>query len=341
VNNRTDRAPRGPRRRRRFATGVVAASWLYAALIVFLLAAIHGAGERWWPVTLVLFGPRWLFLLPGVALGIAGHVGGAPSLWWLQGAIGLVVAGPFMDLSLPLARSWQACAGRTRVRILTLNQQSGRFKVDALIRIIEREKIDVICFQEMIFDPTLERYLSKGWSRDRGRCIATRLPIVEELDSSTSPYADPGLDRVRLRCGSGAEFLFAAVHGPSMRPGFNGLRAGNLRDLKQAIAARRRAIFELVAALENARGTPTIVAGDFNTPSDSPMLAALRPRCRFGFEQAGWGYGYTWPSRCPWVRIDHILASPEWAFAGCWVGPDVGSDHLPVIAEVVLHDQRK
>ena len=65
-------------------------------------------------------------------------------------------------------------------------------------------------------------------------------------------------------------------------------------------------------------------------------MAALASLYRFAFEDAGWGYGYTRPSRYPWFRIDHILASPEWVFTRCRVGPDVGSDHLPLIAEAVL-----
>ena len=57
---------------------------------------------------------------------------------------------------------------------------------------------------------------------------------------------------------------------------------------------------------------------------------------RFAFEDAGWGYGYTRPADLPWFRIDHIVASPEWRVTECRVGPDFGSDHLPLIAELVL-----
>ena len=42
------------------------------------------------------------------------------------------------------------------------------------------------------------------------------------------------------------------------------------------------------------------------------------------------------PGAVSWVRIDHILTTPDWSIAECRVGPDLGSDHLPVMAEVVL-----
>ena len=38
----------------------------------------------------------------------------------------------------------------------------------------------------------------------------------------------------------------------------------------------------------------------------------------------------------PWARIDHLWVDDRWAVARCWVGPDLGADHLPVLAEVVL-----
>ena len=82
-------------------------------------------------------------------------------------------------------------------------------------------------------------------------------------------------------------------------------------------------------------------AGDFNLPPDSPMLAPLRRRFRDAFAEAGRGYGYTYPSRLPWVRIDHILAGRHWTIDRCRVGPDLGSDHRPLIAEAVLADPRK
>jgi endonuclease/exonuclease/phosphatase (EEP) superfamily protein YafD len=82
--------------------------------------------------------------------------------------------------------------------------------------------------------------------------------------------------------------------------------------------------------------TPILVGGDFNMPSDDSTMASLRSVLQFGFEEAGWGYGYTRPTRYPWLRIDHILASHHWRFTECRVGPDFHSDHLPLIAEAVL-----
>jgi vancomycin resistance protein VanJ len=34
------------------------------------------------------------------------------------------------------------------------------------------------------------------------------------------------------------------------------------------------------------------------------------------------------------LRIDHVLCGPGWWPEVCWVGPDVGSAHLPVLADL-------
>ena len=46
----------------------------------------------------------------------------------------------------------------------------------------------------------------------------------------------------------------------------------------------------------------------------------------------------TWTSRQPIVglAIDHVVASPKIAARRYDVGPDLGSDHLPVIAELAV-----
>jgi endonuclease/exonuclease/phosphatase (EEP) superfamily protein YafD len=81
-----------------------------------------------------------------------------------------------------------------------------------------------------------------------------------------------------------------------------------------------------------------IVGGDFNMPSDYHRMKSLRSTYSSAYDQTGWGFGYTRPTSLPWVRIDHVIANRNWSFTKSWVGPDLGSDHLPLIAEAVLID---
>jgi endonuclease/exonuclease/phosphatase (EEP) superfamily protein YafD len=81
-----------------------------------------------------------------------------------------------------------------------------------------------------------------------------------------------------------------------------------------------------------------ILAGDFNMPTESAIYRTFWAAYANAFSDAGWGFGYTeWPGmrRLPFgIRIDHILAGPGWHPLRCWVGPNIGSDHLPLIAEL-------
>ena len=79
---------------------------------------------------------------------------------------------------------------------------------------------------------------------------------------------------------------------------------------------------------------PIVLAGDLNT---SPWSNAFRKlRAATGLAPASilmptWP---AWPLALPQVALDHILVSPELAVAAAGTGPAVGSDHLPVWAQI-------
>ncbi len=85
-----------------------------------------------------------------------------------------------------------------------------------------------------------------------------------------------------------------------------------------------------------------ILAGDFNMPIESRIYRRDWANYRNAFSDAGFGFGYTeWPQirRVSWlswgVRIDHVVTASGWRCRCCRVGPDIGSDHRPLIAELV------
>ena len=339
-------AQQGPTRSSEARRGrwVAGASWAYAALVLAVLALMGWEGERWWPATVLLFLPRGVWLAPLVVLVPAAAGVRRWRLWPLQAAVALVVLGPVMGFSVPWERLRVGRSAGTRVRVMTFNHGTGPIDAEGLIRLVEREGIQLICFQEVeeTRDPRLEAYLARGWFRDSRRTIASRWPIVGEVDPGTLPsregtYWGVRLHRVRVRAPSGAEFLVAGVHMPTMMYAFRALAAGDVGRFRRHVAWRWEQVAYLRDRLDESGDLPILIGGDFNMPPDSPMLQALvAGRLRLGFEDAGWGYGYTRPGRLPWIRIDHLLATPDWAFDRCWVGPDLGSDHRPLIADVLL-----
>ena len=89
------------------------------------------------------------------------------------------------------------------------------------------------------------------------------------------------------------------------------------------------------ATVEGVAG-PVIVAGDFNTTPWSPHFRDLLATT--GLRDAGTGRGWlpTWPGRLgpAGIPIDHVLVRGEVAVTGLRRGPDVGSDHYPLIADL-------
>lgn len=81
-----------------------------------------------------------------------------------------------------------------------------------------------------------------------------------------------------------------------------------------------------------------ILVGDLNA---TPWSRGYRRLVRAtGLRDAARGFGVqtTWPVGMPWMRIpiDHVLHSAGVQTTWHAVGPDVGSDHLPVVADLVL-----
>jgi endonuclease/exonuclease/phosphatase family metal-dependent hydrolase len=321
------------------------ATWAWACVVLAVLLLIRWVGDGWWGVTVLLFLPRWLFLAPFPFLVLASGLGMRPRYWILQAVVALVIAGPLMLASLPVHRLWAPPVSGTRVRIMTYNMGASTIDDERLIRMIDQEKIDLICFQEGNTEqsPALQNYLdSQGWYRDRKRrYLASRYPIIAELpplpsEPSTDDLHQVILIRARVRAAPGVEFGLASVHMPTLRFGLYRFFEHDVDGLRKHIAWWDHQLERLVGGLSEMRDIPFLVGGDFNVPSDHAGMAALGASLRFAHEDAGWGYGYTRPTRSPWFRIDHILGTPEWVFTRCWVGPDFGSDHLPLIADAVL-----
>jgi vancomycin resistance protein VanJ len=141
------------------------------------------------------------------------------------------------------------------------------------------------------------------------------------------------------------EVCFATMHLYSPRRGLTSvldqntiLRPSESGHLEEEIANRWQDSAEAAQALGRI-DRPKIIAGDLNMPADSAIYRTFWAGYRNAFGEAGLGFGYTeWPEmRKLWfgIRIDHVLCNDGWRPRSCWVGPDVGSDHLPLIADLV------
>jgi endonuclease/exonuclease/phosphatase (EEP) superfamily protein YafD len=81
-------------------------------------------------------------------------------------------------------------------------------------------------------------------------------------------------------------------------------------------------------------GAKAIVVGDFNLPEDSPIFQRSLAQMDDAFATGGLGFGWTYRANGTLSRIDHILTAAGWRCERCWTGPDVGSPHRPLIADL-------
>jgi endonuclease/exonuclease/phosphatase (EEP) superfamily protein YafD len=84
-----------------------------------------------------------------------------------------------------------------------------------------------------------------------------------------------------------------------------------------------------------------VVAGDFNaTRYHSTFRQLLSDRLADAHERRGRGWAMTWPCNRwplpPLMRLDHVLVSPEIGVRSVREGIGQGSDHRPIIADLVL-----
>jgi endonuclease/exonuclease/phosphatase (EEP) superfamily protein YafD len=81
-----------------------------------------------------------------------------------------------------------------------------------------------------------------------------------------------------------------------------------------------------------------MVLGDLNLSPWSPYFGDLLSSAGLRDSREGFGIQASWPTAVPLLRvpIDHVLYSPEVVINHRQIGPDVGSDHLPVVVDFSL-----
>lgn len=108
--------------------------------------------------------------------------------------------------------------------------------------------------------------------------------------------------------------------------------------ISAAWSARRDAQLAAIGQLAAAASRPVIVAGDLNASPWSHGFRRLTAAGGLRDSALGRGVQATWNARrlIPRIPIDHVLVSPEVKVRSRRIGPDVGSDHLPVEASLIV-----
>ena len=333
----TTRIPWAAQRIARVST--VALLWAYVAALLALDLAARFSPPEFWPVHLILYGPRWSAVLPLLAL--------IPLAVWMRLrwsalplGVALISLVSFSGFNIPW-RSLLTSAGDSdsTLRVLTCNVQGHDLMTRNLTALIEAVRPDVICLQECNLSNPLVALGLEGWHcRSSGEfCLASRDPIIdfEELHRPDKRYRIVAV-RARL-VRSGKTIPLICVHLMTPRRGLAPLADSRVEgfDSFRAITQVQRMESKLLRRWVEKEPGSIVLAGDFNLTAEHPLFRRDWNGYRDAFSWTNWGMGSTMFTRLIGLRIDHILCGSTWRPQRCRVGSDVGSAHVPVIADLV------
>ena len=298
------------------------------------------------------------------AISLAGFFGALA--WWLdilshfrvQYALGfLLLAGLFV-----LGRKWRAAAGALALalvnalpvlffllprapapadsgasfRAMLLNVNNSRGDPARVRAAISNANPDLLVLEEIdspwlvALAPALEAYpFRKTEARpdNFGIGVFSRLPIDSARIEPFGPMDIPSVfAEIRM---DGNTLTLVATH--PLPPG------GAL------LAAERNQQLVWIAEKTAALPDPVLLLGDLNTSPWSPAYRRLLKESGLADSARGRSIHPTWPAFIPllWIPLDHALHSPGIAIRRRTIGPDVGSDHFPLVVDFSCTPSRK
>lgn len=212
------------------------------------------------------------------------------------------------------------------VNVLYRNQQYPR-----VIDFVRAENADFVTFVEVeerwsralraLEDIYPHRFETRGTS-GRGVLLLSRWPLENATSLALPAAGEPAIEATVQIAGRRVKVLAVHTSWP-----MGALRSRERNDQLSTLAREVRN-----------RTQPLVLLGDLNLSPFSPHFDALLEEAGLRSAAAGFGWQPTWPTFFPpaGIPIDHVLISSDVAVRDFRRGPPVGSDHWPVVADLVL-----
>jgi endonuclease/exonuclease/phosphatase (EEP) superfamily protein YafD len=311
-----------------------------AALVVVATALPAAPSGAWWvrvfdyprvqtaalgAVALVLYalagrgGPRW------------GHV--------LVAALALAVAyqavqiAPYTPLASPEVVVAEGAGGPT-LSVLVANVLMENREAERFLDVVRRYDPDLVLVLEpdawweralRPLDATHAYALKEPLSNTYGMLLYSRLPL---LDAETRYLVEPDIPSMhaRVRLAEGRAVQLHALHPDPPNPQY------------ATETTERDGELLLIAREVGRRGGPAVVVGDFNDVAWSRTTRLFQETSGLLDPRVGRGTFSTYNARWPLLRwpLDHVFHSDHFALVRLERGPDVGSDHFPIFAELAV-----
>ena len=282
------------------------------------------AGGRWWGFDLCThfqaqyFGFQALCLL--VLLGMGRFRGALLALGFLFV--------PVWHLAPYYVCRASAPAVGQPLRVLSFNVLSDNTRYADTLHWVQATDPDIAFFAEITplweaglapLKATMPYCIKQAEINNFGFAVFSKFPI---LGHSLVPSRAIGVAMVQMTVEiDGRQLVFVGVHPPS--------------PISASYAQGRDAALKDLATRLRQEPLPVIVAGDFNA---TPWSHGMQPLAEAGLRDTmlGRGFSATWRRTLPIlaVPIDQILLGGPIGTQARWTGPELGSDHRAVVAEL-------
>jgi endonuclease/exonuclease/phosphatase (EEP) superfamily protein YafD len=244
-------------------------------------------------------------------------------------AVNIMNAAPGLSTRPPVIP--KGATDPVHVRLVAVNVFYRNHDYARVASFIHDEKADAVVLVEMTADwrralATVEaqfpyRYRTRGVG-SRGVDLWSRLPMKDSAELPLESAGEPAIQATLMA--SGHPLRVFAVH--------------TSWPVAPASAARRNRQLVLLAQHARATALPLVALGDFNVSPFSPHFRRLLADGNLRSAAAGFGWQPTWPTFLPpaGIQIDHGFVNPAVAVQSFRRGPGNGSDHRPVVMDLVL-----
>ena len=309
--------------------------WIIWLSAIFSLTApilrtfpLHGWDDVHWVLELISHW-QWVYLVAGITCLAVLVI--AKRAWWPL-IPSLALGASFLVQSGTLDRSTEPVGARPVLQVATANLNVDTTDFSALVGwLVSGDAPDVVFLQEFTGQAqqalqapaVVQRYphrVEAPQPDQFGLAILSRYPLSDVQKVVPADMQATLRLRATLAWAGGTPVRLSAIH---PMPPLNATYA-QLRD--QALAEEAQHLSQ--------PGGLALMAGDFNTTPWAKGMFAMDSQLRRASGLAG-----SWPNAFGWLSVlplDHVMASGGWQLVGSGHGPDLGSDHRPVVVRLVV-----
>ncbi len=305
---------------------------IQSAYWLLIVLACTGLSHLRQPITDLLSNFYLHFAFTGLLLVIVGYWYRLPRTTLVSAALVVICFGA--HLWYEQVRLTEKTPEAKTYRLLTFNAWERVKTMQRLKAYLREEKPDFVMLQEITV---------KDWR------------ALKDLNDvyPTMSYCDDWLCGVAFLSRHKGERVKAENFGPhqlpmvfsSFGPQLKGLQIYSIHSARPhwKYSTQRQQFENFADYLAAQKAAPTIIGGDFNSTISSTLLRDFQANS--GLKPVG-VFVPTWPQRLrqlgyhslPFLQfdIDHFFVEPKLKIVRKWRGPDLGSDHRPLLIEFEL-----